>query len=160
MLYCPNKTNLFGEKCGTVPIKPKKTIFLSLPGLPAKKIGFIGTVQHFLKPRGRKCCTVPIRLKKPIFLSLPRASAKKIGFIGTVQHFLKPRDRKCCTVPIKPIFLVKSAVLSQLNQKNNLSQSSKSISQKDWFYWNSTALSASGLRKVLYIPNKTNLFGR
>ena len=73
MLYCPNKTNLFGERCGTVPIKPKKTIFLSLPGLPANKIVFIGTVQHFL----------PLGLKK------------------------------CCTVTIKPIFLVKSAVLSQ-----------------------------------------------
>ena len=74
MLYCPHKTNLFGEKCCTVPIKPKNNLFESSRPTCQKdwfywdstalsasgpKIGFIGTIQHFLKPRGRKCCTVP-----------------------------------------------------------------------------------------------------
>ena len=91
MLYCPNKTNLFGEKCCTVPIRQKKTIFFSLPGASAKKIGFIGTVQHFLPLGFEKCCTVPI---KPIFLAGRPGRLKKIvffGLIGTVQHFSPKR---------------------------------------------------------------------
>ena len=77
MLYCPNKTHLFGEKCCIVPIKPIKPIFLSLPRASAKKIGFIGAVQHFLPLGFEKCCTVPI---KPIFLADALGRLKKIVF--------------------------------------------------------------------------------
>ena len=140
MLYCPNKTNILREKSCTVPIRPQKPIFFSLPDLPAKKMGFIGTVQHFSKPRSRKCCTVPI---KPIFLADALGRLKKIGFwfywdstalftkkigcTGTVQHFLRPRGRKCCTVPMKPIFLTgRPGRLKKIGFLRS--------------YWNSTAL--------------------
>ena len=102
----------------------------------------------------------PNKTKKTIFLSLPRASAKKIGFIGTVQHFLPLGFKKCCTVPIKPIFLAdalgrlkKIVFLVLLGQHST-------FHQKDWFYWDSTALFKAQRQKVLYCPNKTNLFGR
>ena len=72
---------------------------------PTKKIGCLGTVQHFLPLDLQKCCTVPKKPKKPIFLSLQGTPTKKIGCLGTVQHFLPLDLQKCCTVPKKPIFL-------------------------------------------------------
>ena len=77
------------KKCCTVPIKP---IFLAgRPGrlkkigffwfywdstaLFTRKIGFIGTVQHFLPLGFKKCFTVPI---KPIVLADALGRLKKI----------------------------------------------------------------------------------
>ena len=142
MLYCPSKTNPFDEKCCTVSKKPKTPIFLGLQGRLSKKIGFLGTVQHFRRSRGRKCCTVPknqSRKRKVLyspkkktffFLSLQGTPTKKIGFLGTVQHFLPLDLQKCCTVPKKPILLMKSAVLSLKYLKNQSFQVSKVDSPK------------------------------
>ena len=152
MRYCPNKT--------------KKTIFLSLPGLPAKKIGFIGTIQHFLPLGFKKCCTVPI---KPTFLAdaLGRLDfvfwfywdstalfTKKIGFIGTVQHFLKPRGRKCCIVPIKPICLAgRPGRLKKIVFLVLLGQYS-TFHQKDWFFGTVQHFLPLGFKKCCTVPIK------
>ena len=108
MLYCPNKTNLFGENL-CCPNKTKKT----LPRASAKKIGFIGTVQHFLPLGFEKCCTALI---KPIFLADALGRLKKIGFIGfigTIQHFSPKRWVLLGQYSTFCLWALKSAVLSQ-----------------------------------------------
>ena len=59
--------------------------------------------------------------------ALFKAERQKVLYCPNETNILR---EKCCTVPIKP--------------RKNLFESSKSISQKDWVYWDSTALSASG----------------
>ena len=96
VLYCPKKTNLFLQKCCTVPKKPKKTIFSSLVALRG--------------PRTWKDCFFLV------FLGQYTTLAKKDWFFWDSTVFLLIFLQKCCTVPKKPIFFCKSAVLFQKNQ--------------------------------------------
>ena len=86
------------KKCCTVPIKPifladalgrlKKIVFFwsywDSTAFFTKKIGFIGTVQHFLPLGFKKCCTVPI---KPIFLADALGRLKKIVFLVLLGQY-------------------------------------------------------------------------
>ena len=111
-LYCPKKTNLFLQKCCTVPKNPKKQsfpVFKELPttGLP-KDWFFFGQYSTFVRKLTKtlycpkrtnlflqKCCTVSKKQKKqlfPVFKELPATGLPKDWFFfGTVQHFCKKR---------------------------------------------------------------------
>ena len=153
VLYCPKKTNLFLQKCCTVPKKPKKNnLFQSC--CPARS--------QDLK-----------RLFFLVFLGQYSTLAKKDWFFWDSTVFLLIFLQKCCTVPKKPIFFCKSAVLFQKNQSCGRPVVGSSLKTgKNCFFWffgtvqhfckkglvflGQYSVFVNFLTNVLYCPKKNN----
>ena len=172
--------HLWPSKCCTVPKKPipqAESAVLSQKNLnsqfwrpmqtgPHEKIGFFGTVQHFQHLWPSKCCTVPKKripqaesavlslknLKSQFWRPMQTGPHEKIGFFGTVQHFQHLRPSKCCTVPKNQSHKQKCRTVPKKPKKPILETCADRPSRKDWFFRDSTALSAPQAFEVLYCP--------
>ena len=154
VLYCPKKTNLFLQKCCTVPKKPKSQSFpvllpCEVPG-PEKIVffGFFGTVQHFSK-------------KRLVFWD---STVFFVNFLAKVLYCPKKTNlflQKCCTVP-KNQSCGRPVVGSSLKTEKIvflvfLGQYS-TFAKKDWFFLGQYNVFVNVLTNVLYCPKKTIIY--